>query len=155
MVCVNLMDEAERKGIKINTEILSEKLGVAVTGVVAQKKKSLRSFAEKLDLIFETDSGQGTLVYYGEEIENAIEKIKPYVKRVCKGKLDSRWLSLRLLENDLPLIKEAEEYLGIKLENEKKLCTVVGTQRRILEEKGIDGEKIKDIIVLLWSANYI
>ena len=41
LVCVNLLDEAARKNISIDLEMLSEKLGVPVVGTIARKKKSL------------------------------------------------------------------------------------------------------------------
>ena len=41
VVCINLLDEASKKGININLELLEEKLGVPVVGVIARRKKSL------------------------------------------------------------------------------------------------------------------
>ena len=41
IVCLNLMDEAKKKGIEINTSLLSEKLGVPVVGVSARRKSTL------------------------------------------------------------------------------------------------------------------
>lgn len=41
VVCVNLMDEAEKKGIKIDLSVLSEQLGVPVVGTAARSKKGL------------------------------------------------------------------------------------------------------------------
>ena len=41
IVCVNLLDEAKKKGININLKLLSEYLGVPVVGVSAKYKKTL------------------------------------------------------------------------------------------------------------------
>ena len=41
--CVNLLDEAKKKGITINLEKLSNLLGVPVVGTVARKKKTLNN----------------------------------------------------------------------------------------------------------------
>ena len=43
IVCVNLLDEARKKGIKINLKKLSTILGVPVVGTIARKKKTLQS----------------------------------------------------------------------------------------------------------------
>ena len=43
IVCVNLLDEASKKGIDINLNLLSEELGVPVVGTVARKKKTLNT----------------------------------------------------------------------------------------------------------------
>lgn len=39
VVCVNLLDEAKKKGIKIDLEKLEQKLGVPVVGTIARKRK--------------------------------------------------------------------------------------------------------------------
>ena len=41
VVCVNLLDEAKRKGIKVDLAALSRALGVPVVGVVARRKQTL------------------------------------------------------------------------------------------------------------------
>ena len=43
IVCVNLLDEARKKGIKINLKKLSTILGVPVVGTIARKKKTLQN----------------------------------------------------------------------------------------------------------------
>ena len=53
VVCVNLLDEAEKKGICINLEKLSEELGVSVVGTVAREKENLDGLLEKLDACVE------------------------------------------------------------------------------------------------------
>ena len=49
LLCVNLMDEAEKRGIQIDLEKLSSALGVPVIGCCARKKRSLRSLMDALD----------------------------------------------------------------------------------------------------------
>jgi len=49
LLCLNLMDEAARKGILINTYLLAERLGVPVVGVTARKKSSLSALCRAID----------------------------------------------------------------------------------------------------------
>ena len=49
VVCVNLMDEAKKRGISLDLDLLSERLGVAVVGVIARKRKTLVALTEALD----------------------------------------------------------------------------------------------------------
>ena len=49
VVCVNLLDEAKRKHIRIDLAQLSNKLGVPVVGTVARKKNSLAALLHALD----------------------------------------------------------------------------------------------------------
>ena len=43
VLCVNLMDEAKKKGIIVNTEVLSAQLGIPVFGISARKEAGLES----------------------------------------------------------------------------------------------------------------
>ena len=55
IVCVNLLDEAKKKKIKIDLNLLSELLGVPVVGTTARKKKSLNNL---LDIIYKVCNGE-------------------------------------------------------------------------------------------------
>ena len=48
VVCVNLLDEAEKKGIKIDLYKLSKNLGVPVVGTIARNKKTLRNLLDTI-----------------------------------------------------------------------------------------------------------
>lgn len=49
IVCVNLLDEAAKKGIEINLSKLSKELGVTVVGTSARKKEGLEELTEAID----------------------------------------------------------------------------------------------------------
>ena len=49
MLCVNLMDEAARKGIDIDLKCLSDLLGIPVVGISAQKKTDIQKLLSALD----------------------------------------------------------------------------------------------------------
>ena len=97
IVCVNLLDEAKKKKIKIDLDKLSNELGVPVVGTIARKKKTLNNL---LDTIIQICEGKiiptPKTVTYPNEIENAIslisEKLKDY--KVIPKKL-LRWISLK------------------------------------------------------------
>jgi len=46
VVCVNLLDEAKRKGIDVDLKKLSSHLGVPVIGTIARKSKTLNHLME-------------------------------------------------------------------------------------------------------------
>jgi len=48
IICVNLLDEARKKGIDINLELLSMELNIPVIGTIAHKKKTLNNLIEKI-----------------------------------------------------------------------------------------------------------
>lgn len=53
VVCVNLLDEAKKKGIDVNLEKLSELLEVPVVGTIATKKKTLDNLKKKIELMLD------------------------------------------------------------------------------------------------------
>ena len=48
VVCVNLLDEAKKKNIKINLNLLSERLGVPVVGTSARNSKNLKQLNNEI-----------------------------------------------------------------------------------------------------------
>ena len=103
IVCVNLLDEAEKKGISINLKLLEKKLGVPVIGTIAKKKKTLNNLMKKvLDVCEGKISPIPNNVKYNDLIENCIKLLEPNIKDNLspQNKYLSRWVSIKLLDND-------------------------------------------------------
>ncbi len=148
LVCVNLLDEAKRKGISIDLNSLSQRLGVSVVGTVARRKKSLEGLLDALDkLIADESFDKGYRVKYPTEIEQVISMIEPCVSNKALGKIDSRWLSLRLLDGDKALLDEISSFLGENILDDINVSKAVATAKGFLEKQGITAEKLKDMIV--------
>lgn len=148
VVCVNLMDEAKRKRIQIDLKTISERLGVPVVGTSARKKKSLASLMNTLDRVIDGSVDFSPLmVRYSDEIEKAISIIEPVVKAKIGGKLNSRWLSLKLLDQDTSLIKEIHAYLGEDFLQDAELSAALERAKEQLERYGIYADQLKDKIV--------
>lgn len=149
VVCVNLMDEAKRKNIRIDLPLLSQRLGVPVVGATAHKKKSLSQLMEALDDVV-SDGGGGTplRVRYPESIESSVALLEPVVKEKCGGKLNSRWLSLKLLDQDESLIREINAYLGTAFLQDQELSDALAEAKAQLARQGVEtGDQFKDRIV--------
>ena len=145
IVCVNLLDEAKRKGIEINLDALSKKLGVPVVGTVARNKKSLNSLLKSLDNIDNTESNVFS-VRYPDIIEQAINIIEPVIKKKANNKLNSRWLSLQLLEPDASLLLEIEKYLGADFLSDEEITEATLNAKGFLYKEGVRAGRIKDMI---------
>ena len=112
IVCVNLLDEAKRKGIKINLKLLSERLKVPVVGTVAQDKKSLSSLLEALDEV--TEKKEKRTAYRVKYDENTEKIIEHNIKRFgIKGddKCSDRWLSLRIADSKPEFKLKVKDYI--------------------------------------------
>ena len=94
VVCINLIDEAEKKGIIVNTALLEKELGVPVVGMVARSGAGVNDFLEELSKKL---NNKRLKIKYNNNIENAIEFVVPILKKLNLNKLNHRWLALRLL----------------------------------------------------------
>lgn len=57
VICINLMDEAEKKGIHIDEKLLEKRLGVPVVGTIAHKKESLARLMDTVCMVCECSFG--------------------------------------------------------------------------------------------------
>ena len=147
VVCVNLMDEARRKRIRIDLGALSRRLGVPVIGVIARKKKSLSALTETLDRLSDGAQTRPAAVRYPEPVEQAIATVEPLVRARVGDRLPSRWLSLQLLDPDETLLSEADRFLGCAFSEDAALEHALASVRESLLRQGVDSERLKDMIV--------
>lgn len=105
VVCLNLMDEAYRKGIKVNIDKLEELLQVPVVPTAARSGEGLDKLVK---VISQVVSGERKisprLVRYSPQVEQAITEIEPRIKKLTGNKINSRWLSLRILEGNQEIL---------------------------------------------------
>ena len=111
LVCVNLLDEAQRKGISIDTEKLSRLLGVPVLGMVAQDRRSRGCFLRELDRLMENPPFSPLQPSYCPAVEEAVSMVLPLADARIKQSdspccFSPRWLALRLLEGDPSFLRE-------------------------------------------------
>lgn len=101
VVCVNLLDEAIRKGIQVDLEALSHELGVPVVGTTARNGIGLEELKETIALVAQrVICPQPRIISYDREIEGAIAELLPHLNTEAYPNLNKRWLALRLLEGD-------------------------------------------------------
>lgn len=148
VVCVNLMDEAKRKKISIDLEMLSELLGVPVVGTSARCGDGLD---ELKDLIWKVSSRAISptprQITYDEVIEKAIQKIEAYIKDLTGSQINSKWAALRLIDGDMKLLGSIKDYLSIDLSEDAKLQELLCCARTELEADGISLVDLGDRIV--------
>ena len=150
VVCVNLLDEAEKKGIEIDLDKLSFTLGVPVVGTIARKKKTLNKLMQSVyEVCTENCSDELFKIEYPESIENAITIVEKSAKELLCSSLftNYRWISLKLLEGNSKIISSIENYLNINLVDNENISCSVNKAKEILEENNINISSFKDIIV--------
>lgn len=146
VVCVNLMDEAEKKEIKIDLQALSRKLSVPFVGTAARSKKGLDALMDAVEQTITSAHPPSIKIKYPDYIENAISVVEPYIKSTCKGIVNSRWLSLALLRRD----QNIRDFIDQNLENaflsDESITTALKDAKNFLEQQGIAERQIKDDI---------
>lgn len=148
VVCVNLMDEANRKGISINIDKLSKKLGVPVVGTSALHGHGLNDLMDAVLEVSSKDIIPNTLsVVYDDPIEEAIGEIQDIIKVKFQNALNYRWLALKLIDGDKTLLASINKYLNFDLTKEEDIINKADEIHEFLSKKGIDSDTFRDKVV--------
>jgi ferrous iron transport protein B len=109
ILCLNMMDEAQRKGIQIDAEKLSNLLGVPVIPTIATTGKGLKElFIEVLRV--REERRMGKTPKFSKDIEEIVSQLDSILNSEwpVKEKVPPRFLSIKLLENDEFFINETK-----------------------------------------------
>lgn len=104
-LCVNLLDEAEQRGITLDLPALSEQLQIPVVGVTARSGIGMQALQEQLLAFLRKPYCSCCKISYPETIETAIQTLQAQLPE-RDAPPTNRWLSLRLLEQDADLPTE-------------------------------------------------
>ena len=100
LVALNMVDVAEKKGMKIDVAALSERLGCTVVPIVASENRGIAELKAAIRQAIVT-APQPRAVPYGEEVETALAELVPELEPIAAQKgWSPRWLAVRLLEGD-------------------------------------------------------
>lgn len=120
LVALNMMDEVEQKGFKIDIDQLELLLGSHIVPTSARQRKGLDDL---LDHIIRVVDGRIEIkknkVIFSPEVEKAVDKIaallcqEPELDRAA----NHRWMAIKLLENDREIYTEVQKYpVWVKIE---------------------------------------
>ena len=139
VVCVNLMDEASRKGISVDTAVLSKELGVAVVATSARRRAGMQELMKHAQAAAENRDAKPVHITYPHHVEEAIAMIIPVVENMGCA-VDTRWAAVRMLEgNDEIFARLGGCSDGVE--------DAVAAAREYLEDHGIERERICDVMV--------
>ena len=81
VVCVNLLDEAERKGVRVELEALSRRLGVPVVGAAAGRGEGLEALMAAVEgVISAPEPPTPVPVRYPPPVEFAVASLRPLLE---------------------------------------------------------------------------
>lgn len=154
VICVNLLDEATKKGIQIDLDELSLYLGVPVVGTAARSGEGLD---ELKDAIFDVATGErkafSTKIKYNSNLEKAVTKLENIIEdsKLFDDKtfsyISKRFLALRLIDCDKKLDNSIKEYFNFSLIENQTINKAFTEIHKELENIGMKQDDIRDIIV--------
>lgn len=150
IVCVNLLDEAKKKGITINLELLSKLLGVPVVGTTARKPKTLKKLLSTIyDVCSKKIIPNPNRVKYFPIIEDSILMLCPILRRLLPfSNIDlDRWIALKLIDDNLKIINSIQTNLNINLTDNEEIDEKLNEINELLLENDIDNINFRDKIV--------
>ncbi len=151
VLALNMTDEAQKKGLEINSDKLSKLLGVPVISTIASKNKGIDKLIDNSLQQMKTKKQETFKVNYGQEIEKEITKIEEKIKEndnlINQNNYPLRWLAVKILEGDETLLND--EIQIIRNESIRSLQKVYGEDiDSIMVEKryGVIGGITKDVV---------
>jgi len=101
VVCVNLMDEARRKGVDVDVRSLARDLGVPAVPTVARTKEGLQNLVQTVaEVISGAVTTKPVRPKHPPELERAVDELVPLIEQSAPGLPNARWVALRLLDGD-------------------------------------------------------
>lgn len=149
IVCVNLLDEAEKKGIYIDLKLLSRYLGVPVIGTNARNESTLDNLMETIsNVCTKKIIPKPRMVQYLPCIEDSIQLISSAITNKTNiNTYIQRWISLKLLEGESTILKSIEDNFNINLVSDAQLQQKLIEAKCLMEKNDINSENFKDKIV--------
>ena len=105
VVCLNLIDEAERRGRKIDSRRLARDLGVPVVPTVARTRKGID---ELLATVAQVAAGEivckpHQIARRSKQAEEVVSELAGAIEHALPGLSNARWVAMRLLDGDARL----------------------------------------------------
>ncbi len=106
MVCaLNMYDDFERSGDKLNYVQLGRMLGMPMVPTVGSKGRGLEDLQEKIIAVYEGSENyvRRIRINYGNQTEETLSQMQATIEQECQlpATVASRYLALKVLENDM------------------------------------------------------
>ena len=86
-------------------------------------------------------------VKYFDELENILATIEPTIRNNVGGKINSRWIALRLMEGESGLLESLSTLMGLSPKGKEKVSKAVSEAHKYMSSIGISPDQIRDRVV--------
>ena len=105
VLALNMMDVAENRGITIDVDLLSQKLGCPVVTIVAVAGKGISELKQATQQVVRNPQLGGFNLTMDSEIENAIADLRSHMPQQSHT-YNTYWMALKLLEGDTSVCRQ-------------------------------------------------
>ncbi|MEA2015121.1 MAG: ferrous iron transport protein B [Actinomycetota bacterium] len=114
VLAFNMSDMTKTSGKKINIKLLSKLLASPIVETVGHKNKGTKDLLDAAISHIENKDREKIEIKYGDEVENELEEMSKIIedKKILSEKPSSRWISLKLLEQDKEIIDKVKKEAG-------------------------------------------
>lgn len=111
VIGLNMMDQAESRDHRIDTEKLSQLIQVPVVPMVASRNRGTEDLLKNIVEVAEGKAqASGLRLEYGRELEDEITKLEGMISQTeLARRYSPRWLAVKLMEEDEEITRELEE----------------------------------------------
>ena len=107
ILCINMIDEVEEKGIKIDYKKLESILNIKIIKCSTKNKIGINELINSLD----KDTYSNYSFYYSDCLEEKISKVESLLPKY----FNNRFIAIKVLENDTSLVDYIYERYGINI----------------------------------------
>lgn len=101
VVAINLMDEAKRKGLEVDSRSLARDLGVPAVPITARTGDGIHTLLSTVAEVIEGEIKTKPIRVEGTpEFQRAVSELVPMIEEIAPGVPNARWLAIRLLDGD-------------------------------------------------------
>ena len=142
ILCINLMDEAEKKNIKIDVDLLKEELNIPIIPVSATNNNGLDNLKREIYKRSYERNITPRKIIYNSDIEESINNIENNLNNLFN--YNNRWLSIKLL-TDKSIIPSINEYLNYDISLDNNLLQLIDKEK--IKYEDINKLIIKKIVL--------
>ena len=143
ILCVNLIDEAEKNNIKIDLDLLSKELNSTILSSSARNGVGIEELKEAIFKEIALKTSKKNAINYDSPIEKAIEEIEVILDETLEvPKRKKRWIALRILEGNTSILKSLYNKYNIQ----EKYINMISKIKDELN-KNYKDQLVEDIII--------
>ena len=136
LLALNMSDSAKSQGLEFDLELLSKLIGLPIIPTVGNKGRGVKDVLnEVISIASGSSSSHKVNVHYGEDIDSEIKGIEMRLdeSKEIKNGYNSRWLAIKLLEND-KYFKEniSSDVLNYVEKSNKKIQKLFGDNTNVV-----------------------